>query len=224
MAIPDAGKQWENEWSGSDPIRKNFTAAVKAGSLVVVYLGGRRSAAALAISQITDSKGNVYQYKEVRSTTRFAAIAWTRTDQPIGTSDYIDVDLSGGPGYAWASCHVFEGASETPTDTDSASGTSSTISRTLTVAGSDWLTVAVIMLPNEYGVTLTPLNSSISQDDNANASSSPWIEAFSRNGTTGSTHTTGATAVASVVYSIVAVSFPFQALPGGRGSATVLWF
>jgi hypothetical protein len=224
MAIPDAGKQFEANWIGYDPVTAAFTAPIKAGALIVVYMGGKRSAAALSVSNITDSKGNTYQVRQISSTTQFAAIAWTRTTQPMGTSDWIRFDMSGGPSYAWASCHVFEGADDTATDIDSATGFGDSISRTMTVAGSDWLTVAVLMFPNDYGMTLTPLNSSISQDDNANASSSPWIEAYSRNGTTGATHTIGATAIDDVTYSIVAVSFPSQALPAGRGSARILWF
>ncbi len=222
MAINDAGKQWEDSWSGTDPKSFNFTAAVKAGALIVIYMEGRRSAAALGISKISDSKGNVYQYEQIKSTTKFAAIAWTRTDQPIGVSDQITVDMSGGPGYLWASCHVFEGADDVPTARANYSGTGSTISRTLAVAGSDWLTLAVICLPNRSTVTTTPLNSSISQDDNSGTA--PYGEGLSRNGTTGSTHTIGVSVTDSTTYSIVAVSFPYKALPGGRATAALLWF
>lgn len=224
MAIPDAGKQFEVEYVTTDPKTMSFTSAIKAGSLVVVFMGGKRSGAAQSVTNVTDSKGNTYQVIQNPSTTQFAAIAWTRTDQPLGTSDTITVNLAGAPSYAWLSCHVFEGASKTPTDTEVATGFDDVISRPLSVTGSDWLTLAVIMLPNDFGVTATPLNSSVSQDDNARASSSPWIECFSRNGTTGSTHTIGASIAVDVTYTICAVSFPFQALPAGRGSATILFF
>jgi hypothetical protein len=93
-----------------------------------------------------------------------------------------------------------------------ASGTGSTASVTLDVTGSDWLTFAAIMLPDDFGVTATPLNSALSRDDNGHASSSPWAECFSRNGTVGSTHTIGASFVASLQYAIAGVSFPAEAL------------
>jgi hypothetical protein len=61
-------------------------------------------------------------------------------------------------------------------------------------------------------VTATPLNSMTSRDDNGNTTSSPWAECFSRNGTVGTTHTAGASFVASVSYAVAGVSFPAEAL------------
>jgi len=135
------------------------------------------------------------------------------------TADTIAIDWNGMPTHSWVSAHGFEGAAGVPTAEGSNSGFSSTASKTLNVAGSDWLTFAAVNAPYENGVTMTPINSSISQDDNAAATESPWCEAFSRNGTTGTTHAIGGTFVISVQWAIVGVSFPFEAIgpPAGVG-------
>lgn len=224
MAITDAGKQFEDAWSGTDPKTFAVTAAIKAGSIVAIYFGGRRSAAALSLTSVTDTKGNVYQIRQNPSSTRFAAIAWTRTTQAMGTADRITANLSGGPGYCWASGHVFEGASDVPIATVVGWANSSNVQATVAVTGSDWLTLGVFILPYEASATITPVNSSVSQDDCGNVSSTPWIEGFSRNGTTGTTHTIGGTVTSPVLYAAVAISLPALALPsGGRPTQSVVW-
>ena len=215
MAITDAGKLFESTVT-TDPKTHTLGAACKAGSLICIALGGSRSGSNLDISSITDSKGNTWSWKPYPSTNGFCGVAWCRIAVPMTTSDTITVNWNGTPTKAWVSAHNFENASGTPTHELSAIGESATCSVTLNVTGSDWLTFAACNLPYEYGVTMTPINSSISQDDNAASSAAPWCEAFSRNGTTGSTHQIGATIPVSVPWRIVGVSFPYEALPAGR--------
>lgn len=224
MAINDAGKQFETEWSGTDPKTFALTAPVKSGGVIVLFMGGVRNAASLSVTSVKDTKGNVYQVRQVASTTRFCAIAWARTDQPMGTADSVTVDFSGGPSDCWVSGHVFEGADPTAIQTIAGNGNSTTVGATLQVTGSDWLTLSVVCLPYDAGVTITPANSSISQDDNGHASTPPWIECFSRNGTTGTSHTCGGTVSSAVQYAAVGVSLPALALPSGaRTSQAVFW-
>jgi len=218
MAITDNGKLFEST-STSDPRTHTLTTSVPAGALIVLYLGGTRSGSNLDLVGVTDSKGNVWQKKTRPSTISFCGIAWTRTGSPMVSGDTITVNWNGTPSKAWVSAHAFLGASSTSTDTGTGSATSSTASETLTVDGSDWLTVASVNAPYEYGVTMTPINSSISQDDNGAATAAPWCEAFSRNGTTGTTHAIGGTFVVSLPWAIAAVSFPAEAIspPAGVG-------
>ncbi len=218
MAITDNGQLFEST-STSDPRTHTLTTSVPAGALIVLYLGGTRSGTSLDLVGVTDSKGNVWQQKTRPSTSAFCAIAWTRTGAAMASGDTITVNWNGTPAKAWVSVHAFLGASSTPTEMDTNSGFSSTASSTLTVAGSDWLTVASVNAPYEYGVTMTPINSSISQDDNGAASSAPWCEAFSRNGTTGTTHSIGGSFVVGVQWAIAGVSFPSEAIspPAGVG-------
>ena len=149
MAITDAGKQFEEEWSGTDPKTFAITSAIKAGSLIAIYFGGRRSAAALSLTRVTDTKGNVWQIRQNPSSTRFAAIAWTRTAQAMGTADRITVDLSGGPGMCWASGHVFEGASDVPINSVVGWANSVNVQAPEPVSGSDWQTLGVLNFPYE---------------------------------------------------------------------------
>jgi hypothetical protein len=225
MAITDAGKQFESAFSGTDPKKLTFTAPIKAGGLVVLFMGGKRTAANLSVVSVKDTQNNTYKVYQWASTTRFAAIAIARTVQPMGTDDSVTVDFSGGPTYAWVSGHVFEGASDVPIGTVAAQANSSTVGAILPVSGSDWLTLVVATLPYDAGVTITPINSSISQDDNAASGSPPWIECFSRNGTTGTTHTCGGSVPSALQYGAVGVSLPALALPSGtRAAQPVFWF
>lgn len=221
MAITDQGKLFESTLT-TNPKAHTLGQAVPAGSLICIALAGQRSSSGLNIAAITDSKGGgAWDWKaSIASTSSFCAVAWKRTTLAMSTSDTITVQWNGTPTKAWASAHAFTNASGTPTHEASNFATSSTVSVTLTVTGSDWLTFGCCNLPYEFGVTMTPINSSVSQDDNGASSSGPWCEAFSRNGTTGTTHTIGATVVTSVVWRMVAVSFPFLAAPtspAGRG-------
>ena len=212
MAITDAGKLFESE-NTNIAVSLALGQAVKAGSLIAIYLGGQRSGANLDVSSIADTKGNVWDWKTLASSYRMAGIAWCRTGVAMSTADRITVRWNGTPSYCWKSAHAFEGAAGTPTEEESRSGTATTASVTLNVTGSDWLTLASVIFPYDYGVAGTPLNSSISQDDNANTTAAPWCEGLSRNGTSGSTHTIGlGSLVASLPYAMVGVSFPAEAL------------
>lgn len=212
MAITDVGKLYETT-STANPRQNTLGQTLKAGTLICLALGGTRSGSNLDVSAITDSKGNAWDWETWPCSYCFTGVAWTRIAEAMGTSDWIKVQWNGTPSKAWISAHAFEGASGTPTDRDVQIGTSSTVAVTLSVAGSDWLTFASCNLPYDYGVTMTPINSSVSQDDNAAASAAPWCECFSRNGTSGSTHQIGATTVISLAYKIAGVSFPFEAMP-----------
>lgn len=212
MAITDAGKLFEST-NTNIAVSLSLGQAVKAGSLLVMALGGQRSGANLDVSSISDTKGNTWDWKTFASSYRMAGVAWCRTPVAMSTSDKITLRWNGTPSYCWKSCHAFEGAAGTPTEEESRSGQSTTASVTLDVTGSDWLTVASVIFPYDYGVSSTPLNSSTSQDNNGNTTSAPWCECVSRNGTSGSTHTIGLGSLASsLVYAIVGVSFPYEAL------------
>lgn len=211
MAINYGAKLFESE-NTNISVSLALDSSVKAGSLICIALAGKRSGSSLNVSTITDTKGNAWDWKFYASTYRGVGVAWCRTPVAMTTSDRITVRWNGTPTYCWKSAHSFEGASGTPDEEATAAGTGSTASVTLDVTGSDWLTFATIMLPNDYGVTATPLNSSTSRDTNGHAGSSPWAECFSRNGTTGSTHVAGASFTASLQYAIAGVSFPAEAL------------
>jgi hypothetical protein len=211
MAITYGAKLFESEatnQSGSSIL----LSAVPAGGLVCIALAGKRSGSSLNVSTITDIYGNTWDWKFYPSTYRAVGVAWCRTSVAMAIGSTIRVSWNGTPTYAWKSAHSFSGASGTPTEEATAAGTGSSASVTLDVSGSDWLTFASIMLPDDYAVTATPLNSMTSRDDNGNTTSSPWAECFSRNGTVGTTHTAGASFVASVSYAVAGVSFPAEAL------------
>lgn len=212
MAIVDAGKLFESESLGKT-VAHSLGFGIDAGTLICMALDGKRSGAGLAPASISDTKGNTWHWLMIVSSSRACGVAYCRVASAMSTADKVTVDWNGTPSYAWKSAHAFEGASGVPTEITNASGFGSVASVTLDVSGSDWLTFATIMLPDDFGVTATPLNSSISQDNNAHSSVAPWAECFSRNGTTGSTHTIGASFVASLQYAIVGVSFPFLAMP-----------
>lgn len=223
MAITYGAKLFESE-STSRVVAHPLTAAVKAGALICIALAGKRSGAYLNVSSIKDSKGHVWDWKMFQSEFRACGVAWCRTPVAMTTADTITVSWNGTPTYAWKSAHSFEGAAGSPTDEKSGSGSGSTASVTLDVTGSDWLTFASLILPDEFGVTATPLNSSTSRDTNGHSSSTPWCECFSRNGTSGSTHTIGASLPVSTQYGIVGVSFPYEALTAPASTARAFAF
>ncbi len=212
MAITYGAKLFESE-STAKTAEHTFGAAVKAGALICIAITGKRSGAYLNISSITDSKGNVWDWKIFQSQFRTCAVAWARVASAMSTSDFVTVTFTGTPTYAWKSAHSFEGASGTPIDQQTGNGTGSTASVSLGVSGSDWLTVGVVMLPNATAGSLTPLNSSTSRDDNGHSGTTPWAEFFSRNGTSGSSHVIGATLPSSQQWGCAGVSFPFLAMP-----------
>jgi hypothetical protein len=214
MAIPYGSKLFEStSWTSANVTANAVGSTVAAGTLIVLYLGGTRSGSLLDVSSIVDTRGNTYQWKTLPSSIGFAGVGWTRINATMSSSAYIQVGWNGTPSKVWVSAHTFTNASPTAFDQKTGSGTSSTASVTLSVSGSDWLTCATIATPYDYGVTITPVGSALSRDDNAAASSAPWNEGFSRNGTTGSTHTIGGTFVTSLAWRIAGVSFPYAAAP-----------
>lgn len=212
MAITDAGKLFESEVK-TKSTNHTLGLAIKEGTLICIALAGKRSGAYLNVSSITDSAGNVWDWRMFQSQYRAAGVAWCRVASAMSTSDFVTVNWNGTPTYAWKSAHAFLNASGTPTDEDTNNGNSSTASVALSVTGSDWLAFGVVILPDATSGGLTILNSGISQDDNAHSGTTPWAECFSRNGTTGSTYTAGATLPSSQQWGAVAVSFPYLAMP-----------
>lgn len=212
MAITYGAKLFESE-STNSAVSNTIGNGVPAGALICVALAGKRSGASLNVSSIRDTKGNTWDWKFFPSTYRAVGVAWCRTAVAMTAgADQVLIQWNGSATYAWKSAHSFLGAGRSPVEEATASGTGPSASVNLDVSGSDWLTFATIMLPDDYGVTATPLNSSLSRDNNGNATSSPWAECFSRNGSTGTSHTIGASFVAPLVYSIAGVSFAAEAL------------
>lgn len=211
MAILYGAKLFEST-SLTRGISHTVLSTVKEGALICIALAGKRSGAYLNVASIIDSKGNVYEWEVAASEYRMTGVAWTQTKAAMTVGDTIKITWNGTPSYAWKSAHTFEGADASESEKDHAYGASSTAAITLDVDGSDWLTFASVMAPYADGPTLTPLNSSTSRDSNG-ASSRPYTECFSRNGTTGTTHTIGASGIPGGSWSITGVSFPFQAMP-----------
>lgn len=207
-------------------VSTNLGTSVKAGALVVVAIGGSRSTYNLDVTaaNVTDRLGNTYQVATRPDTLAMVGIAWTRTVAPMTTSDWIQVVYNGTPTKSWISAYSFEGASGTKTSSATASGSGVTAAATVSVSGSDWLTFGVVGLPQDHTVTgETGANSSTLRGDN-NVTSAPWLEAASRNGTTGTTHAPGVTFTVAIPWRAVAVSWPYEALPtGGKNVNNGLW-
>lgn len=218
MAIAYGAKLFESEGTSKTTVH-TFGASVKAGALIVVMVTGKRPGAYHNISSVTDSKGNTYQWRMFESEFRACGIAWTRTAAAMTTADSITFSWNGTPTYSWKSAHTFEGASGSATATATASGTGTTASTSVAVTGSDWLVCGVVMLPNATSGGLTILNSGISRDNNAHSGTTPWAEGWSRNGSTGSTYTAGATLPTSQQWAVCAVSWPFLAMPASPARA-----
>lgn len=225
MAINYGAKLFETA-TVAQTIQTTLGATVKAGSLVVVAIGGKRSTYNLDVTagNVTDSVGNTYQIATSPDTLAMVGIAWTRTIAPMTTSDWIKVKYNGTPTKTWLSAHSFENASGTKTDSSTATGSIVTATSTVNVSGSDWLSFAVVGLPYDHTVTgESGANSSTLRDSNA-VTSAPWLQAASRNGTTGSTHAPGVTYTVAIPWRVVAVSWPYEALPtGGRNANSGLW-
>lgn len=217
MTIPYGAKLFESE-AVSRVTAHPLGAAVKAGSLLCIALAGKRSGAYLNVASISDTQGNRWAWRMFQSEFRAVGVAYCRTDVPMGPSDRITVSWNGTPWYAWKSAHSFEGASGTPLETDTNSGTSGTASEVVAVAGSDWLVFGAVMLPNATSGGLTLLNSATSRDDNGHSGSTPWAECFSRNGSGGSSYTGGATLPGTQQWGVCVVSFPALAMPVTPGA------
>jgi hypothetical protein len=211
MAMNDLGKLFETS-SASRVQSIALGAAVKANTLIAVFMGGE-AGSTLSVSNVTDSKGNVYQTVQSHSAT-LAAIAWTRTKVAMTTSDTITVTLNRTPTVFWKSAHNFENADSTPLDTQTLVGTSTAAYVTVDVSGSDWLALGVSYWSRDALPTTTELDSCVSQD-NVNGGSYS-AECWSYNGTTGTTTRIGATTVSSLFHRTVGISLPFQSSSTGR--------
>lgn len=210
MAITDAGQICESD-AVTTTNRITLSASAKAGGLMALGLGGRVASGYLDIVAITDSAGNPWDWYGQTSGYRAAWVAWAKAATPMQTTDWIEVKWSQKPQVAWISGHCFEGASGTPTAERTTQGTPSSVaSRSIPVAGSDFLVLATVAYASAT-TTTTPLNSMVEQDtyDGGNV----FLEFLSRNHTSGSTFTAGTTLGASRNWTIAVVSFPFEAMP-----------
>lgn len=225
MAISYGAKLFEST-TATQTVKTTVGSTVKNGALVVVAIGGKRATYSLDVAavDVTDSVGNTYQIVTSPDTLAMVGIAWTRTAAPMTTSSWIQVKYNGTPSKSWISAHSYENASGTKTDSATSTGTGTTATATVSVSGSDWLTFATIGLPYDFNVAgQVAANSSTLRDDNG-ATSAPWLEAASRNGTTGSTHAPGVVYGTSIPWRAVAVSWPYEALPtGGKNQNNGLW-
>lgn len=207
MAIAYLNKLFEST-TNSDPTTVVLTNAVPADSLILMAITAKRSGASPSIVSITDSQGNTWDWTRLSTSTSMVAVAWCRTPVAMSTSDTVTVDFNGALTDKWVSGHAFDNASGTPTDEQvDAASSSLTPQLTLAVTGSDWLTFAAFYLINvSGGYTFTPVNSSLSRD----TTTLDQAECFSRNGTTGTTHTIGATLAYYATWLGAGVSFPFE--------------
>lgn len=201
----------------ANPKTFNYQATAPAGSLIVMGLSARRSSGVPGIVSITDEVGNTFDWVAHAASVVLAGVAWCRTPVEVNASHTITVDWNASLTAMWVSVHAFESAGDIETDTNAGSANDTTPQATLTVAGSDWLTFANFYFPNGPAI-VTPVNSSVSRDTWNNG------EVFSRNGTTGSTHTIGGTIAGPEVHYFAAVSFPFLSagLGNERGQPTLI--
>lgn len=224
MAITDAGQICEST-ALTTTTRMTLSGASKAGALMAMGLGGRVSSGLLDIVGITDSQGNAWDWFGQESGYRAAFVAWAKASAAmVSATDWIEVQWSRTPQAAWMSGHSFEGAGGTPTDTGLAQGSPTTAAaKTISVAGSDFLVLATVAYAYST-TTTTPLNSMTEQDTflGGTAPNEVALEFLSRNHTSGSTFQTGTSFAASRYWTIAAVSFPFEAMPAGRGAFGLL--
>jgi hypothetical protein len=213
MAINYLAKLCEST-SLTNPGVVTLTAGCAANSLVLVALAAKRSGATPGVVSVVDSSGNAYTVVNGSSLSNSRPfIAYCRTSNALTTSNTITVTWNGALTDAWISAHAFDNAGGTAHDTSIASATSTAPQVEVDVTGSDWLSFASFHWSSETtSLTVTPVNSSLSRDDVTNNKA----ECFSRNGTTGSTHTIGGTTAISRLWSGVAASFLVD--PSGSGT------
>ena len=230
MAITDAGQICESS-ATTATTRMTLSGSVKAGALMVLYLGGRVTSGYLDVATITDSKGHDWDWSGdgewygFSSGYRFASLAWAKAGSPmVSGTDWIEVRRSKTADVAWISGHNYEGAGGTPTEVDATQITpGSSISDAVVLAGSDDLVVATVTYAYS-STTTTPMNSMVEEDtyDGGNI----LIDALRRNVTTGpGSFTAGTTFGAARYATIVIASFPFSAMPAaasGRGQSFLI--
>jgi hypothetical protein len=212
MAINYLAKLCEST-SLTNPGVVTLTAGCAANSLVLVALAAKRSGSTPGVVSVVDSSGNTYTVVNGSSLSNSRPfIAYCRTSNTLTTSHTITVTWNGALTDAWISAHAFDNAGGTVYNTGTAGTTSTTPQVTVDVTGSDWLSFGVFYFSSTSSVTITPVNSSLSRDD----TTSNKGEAFSRNGTTGTTHTIGGTIASAAFWSGVAASFLVD--PSGSGT------
>lgn len=218
MAIDYINKSFESTSTAATKTTAMGISA-KAGSLIVLFVGGQASGT-LSLSSVSDTKGGSWQIVNNSGST-LVAIAWKRTSVAMTTSDTITRVLSKTASASWMSCHVFEKAGSTLIDTQSSNATTTGVYLTPNVTGSDWLALSMAYWPSSAQMTTTEVDSSLSRDDSGAAN--PYSECWSKNGTTGSVQI-GATIASSKYRRMIGITLPFQAMPGSGGRGTQSFF
>jgi hypothetical protein len=207
MAITDAGKMFES----TSEVRVLAVAAglaCKAGSTVVIFLGGVK-AGTLGVESVVDSVGNGYKILQLAGNP-CVAIAWSRLSVALASTSTITITWNTVPGSPWISAHNFEGAGATEYDAKGSAATSTQAYVTMDVTGSDWLALGIAYFPADVQMTTTEVDSSISQDDSGAAQ--PYSECWSRNGTTGTTTRIGATIATAKYRKVMGITLLAQPL------------
>ena len=222
MAITDAGQMCESSAITTTTRMTLSSTSCPAGGLMVLHLGGRVSSGTLDLVSVTDSKGGTWNYQKGASGYRAAFLAWRRSLTPlVAGTDWVEVRWSKAPQVAWISGHVHLNAGATKIDGGWSQGSpGSTASKTISVSGSDFLVLATVTYAYDLATT-TPLNSMTEQD--TFAGTNVFVEALSRNHTSGSTFQAGTSFSASRYWSVIAVSLPFEAIPAGARSSIGLF-
>ena len=219
MAIDYINKSFESTSTAATKTTAMGISA-KAGSLIVLFVGGQASGT-LSLSSVSDTKGGSWQIVNNSGST-MTAIAWKRTSVAMTTSDTITRVLNKSGGSIWMSCHVFEKAGSTAIDTQVQSGTSAAAYLTPNVSGSDWLALSMAYWTSSTQMTTTEVDSSVNRDDSG-STGSPYAECWSKNGT-GSSVQIGATTAAFKYRKMAAITLPFLAMPGSGGRGTQSFF
>lgn len=216
MAITDAGKLFE-----TTSLLKTQTIAVgaacKAGSLVVIFIGGEKSGT-LGVSSISDSRGNTWQIVQNPGST-MVAILISRLSVALASTDTVTMTLTLTPGVCWKSAHNFENADDAIYDSDTNAGTSAGAHGTVAVTGSDWLALGMAYWPSDALMTTTELDSSVSQDTGG---STDWsVECWSCNGTSGTSTRIGATTAAFKYRKVIGISLLFRAMNTAKAAGGI---
>lgn len=219
MAIDYINKSFESTSTAATKTTAMGISA-KAGSLIVLFVGGQASGT-LSLSSVSDTKGGAWNIVNNSGST-MVAIAWKRTSVAMTPSDTITRVLNKSGGSIWMSCHVFEKAGSTLIDYVSSNATSTQAYVTPTVTGSDWLALSIAYFPSSASMTTTDVDSSVSRDDSGAAN--PYSEVWSCNGTSGTSTRIGATIASSKYRRMIGITLPFQAMPGSGGRGTQSFF
>lgn len=210
MAINYLAKLCESA-SMTNPCVVPLTAGCAANSMVLVALAKRTSGSGGVT--VVDSSGNTYTVVVGLSNNLGRAfVAYCRTPVALTTSHTLTVTWGSAGTDAWISAHAYDNVFGTAHYTVSTAGTGASPQAIVEVTGSDWLAFGTLYFPTQTSLTVTPVSSNLSRDDTTSSDA----ECFSRNGTSGTTHTVGGTIPSATQWSGAAASFLVD--PSGSGS------